>query len=901
VRLVARSGWALAAALALVTSLVPGSAAEASTGGQQVGAEAVTPAVTAADTVGTFVPMTPARMLDTRPGGHTVDGQLAGIGAVQGGARIINIVGRAGVPAAATAVVVNVTVTGATASTYVSVYPGPYIPPTSTINATRGATIAVASTVELTVGDATGDRPGTLWVYNRVGAIQVILDVTGYYLGTALAPGSVFHPQSPVRVLDTRASGHAPIASQHFDSIALSNLGTTSVAVNVTVTGARAAGYVTVWPGKSSAAPLATSSTLNFRAGQTVANMAVVGTPLSGGKPTFSVGNGGAGPVQVIVDVVGWYSSSSALAVGGLRFHPISPVRLVDTRVPTGARPLGAGTVVTLATAGKVGDALTQAVVANLTGLGDPVPTYLAAYPGPSWPGTSSLNLGARQTTSNMIMTGLALPARTFDLKNSAGVVQALVDVTGYFEGAPPVTVSLVSDHATAAADQAVTMTVTVTPVGTGSVPPGRVVLVDSTSGSTLASRAFAGPPVVIVTAALSPGTHPLVAEFLSSSAGSAPVSSAPTSVSVTALAVGPDATFQMDADHTGEAAGSSFTSSIHQAWTVDLGGDLTYPLIAGGRVFAVATDTSDTADLYALDQVSGAIDWGPLVVGPGGAADGVAQIAYDGGTVFAVTTSGYVAAFSAADGASLWSAQLALPNGAGAWPPVAVDGVLYVSVAGEVYALTEDSGFQTWSAPTLPSSSGASPDVDSSGVYVGSPCAQTNGFTMSGAARWPTSSCVDEGATASVRMGEAWVPSSPINGIVDLSTGALAGIPYSFDRIPEIDAQGIFLLMSGGAITSYAGPFWTFTGDGALDSTPVIAGGLVFVRSWKGTLFAVDLSTGHVVWSGPAGVALTASTWQTGGYLGLTDGVAASGGIVVVPVPISTGSHWALEAFTSS
>jgi hypothetical protein len=75
------------------------------------------------------------------------------------------------------------------------------------------------------------------------------------------------------------------------------------VSLNVTVTQAAAQGYLTIYPSTGSK-PLA--STVNFGAGQTRANNAVVplASDASGGVKVF---NGSTGTVQVVVDVNGYF------------------------------------------------------------------------------------------------------------------------------------------------------------------------------------------------------------------------------------------------------------------------------------------------------------------------------------------------------------------------------------------------------------------------------------------------------------------------------------------------------------------------------------------------------------------------------------------------------------------
>jgi hypothetical protein len=75
----------------------------------------------------------------------------------------------------ATAVVINVTVTGATAASYLTVYPdGTPRPLASDVNFGAGATVPNLAVVKL-------GADGKLAVYNHAGSTSVIIDVLGYY------------------------------------------------------------------------------------------------------------------------------------------------------------------------------------------------------------------------------------------------------------------------------------------------------------------------------------------------------------------------------------------------------------------------------------------------------------------------------------------------------------------------------------------------------------------------------------------------------------------------------------------------------------------------------------------------------------------------------------------------
>lgn len=120
-----------------------------------------------------------------------------------------------------------------------------------------------------------------------------------------------FHTVAPCRALDTRApigpfGGPAPAAGSERTFTLLGRCGisptATSVAANITVTQASAAGHLTVYPATS---PLPPTSTINYRPGQTRANNTVLSLDYAGRFTirTFQAG----GTAQVILDVSGYF------------------------------------------------------------------------------------------------------------------------------------------------------------------------------------------------------------------------------------------------------------------------------------------------------------------------------------------------------------------------------------------------------------------------------------------------------------------------------------------------------------------------------------------------------------------------------------------------------------------
>ncbi|MFZ1489060.1 MAG: hypothetical protein WAS51_03910 [Ilumatobacteraceae bacterium] len=118
---------------------------------------------------GQTVAVDPVRIFDTRGGVGTAARALG-----PGETRQVQVAGRGGVPSNATGVIVNVTVAGTTASSYLSVWPaGTARPTSSNLNWTAGRTIPNLVMTRLGSG-------GALSIANASGQAHVIVDVMGY-------------------------------------------------------------------------------------------------------------------------------------------------------------------------------------------------------------------------------------------------------------------------------------------------------------------------------------------------------------------------------------------------------------------------------------------------------------------------------------------------------------------------------------------------------------------------------------------------------------------------------------------------------------------------------------------------------------------------------------------------
>ena len=136
--------------------------------------------------------LSPARLLDTRPGQTTVDGLFSGGGQVAGGASLkVEISGRGGVPESGIgAVVLNVTAVKPVGTGYVTVHSSDIARPVaSSLNLSANQTIP-----NLVITDVAGD--GTITIFTSA-TTHLLVDVVGY-----LAPMSATSPENTV-VLDT--------------------------------------------------------------------------------------------------------------------------------------------------------------------------------------------------------------------------------------------------------------------------------------------------------------------------------------------------------------------------------------------------------------------------------------------------------------------------------------------------------------------------------------------------------------------------------------------------------------------------------------------------------------------------------------------------------------------------
>ncbi len=250
----------------------------------------------AVDVVGTYRyahgnlynPLGPTRVLDTRNGTGRPAGRINStcVNGWNPPPVRLKVRGVAGVPADATSVVLNVTVTEPDQDGNLSVGGNG-----SNLNFAKGET--VSNQVIAPVAE-----DGTIVFCNNAGTLHLVADLSGYF---APDRGSVFTPIAPARALDTRQTAAGRLrADSTLAVVSGVPAGASAVALNVTATDSDQDSFLTVW---ADGAGRPGTSNVNFSRGRTVPNHVIA--PL-GSNGRFDVYNH-VGSTHAVADVFGYF------------------------------------------------------------------------------------------------------------------------------------------------------------------------------------------------------------------------------------------------------------------------------------------------------------------------------------------------------------------------------------------------------------------------------------------------------------------------------------------------------------------------------------------------------------------------------------------------------------------
>jgi hypothetical protein len=299
-------------------------------------------------------------------------------------------------------------------------------------------------------------------------APMIVIDELGSTIGSNVGNFTYvalanYVPVTPYRILDTRHTGSGgPLGPGAIRGVQVTMVGSgtqipndaTAAVLNVTEVSGSASSLLTIFP-YGTARPNA--SNLNFPAHTVIANLVTVTLTPYNGDEWIDIYNA-LGTVNVLVDVEGYFTPDAPSDVQGL-FHPITPVRVCDTRAdsPTpfctahGALGQGASMLINFAvTGGLPGDGNAGAAVVNLTAVAGSSFTYLSLFPPvngtcPYGPGDASpfsaINVPAGVVQANRVMVALG-PATSGGVDdaicvyNSLGTINVVIDANGWFGSA---------------------------------------------------------------------------------------------------------------------------------------------------------------------------------------------------------------------------------------------------------------------------------------------------------------------------------------------------------------------------------------------------------------------------------------------------------------------------------
>ncbi|MDQ6657835.1 MAG: hypothetical protein M3Z00_06390 [Actinomycetota bacterium] len=258
---------------------------------------------------GTFVALPSSkRVLDTRKGIGAAKARVAPRSGLT-----LRVAGIDGVPADASAVVANVTAAQGDNRGYVTAYEGAPRPLASNLNYEMKQDRANLALVPVASN-------GTISLFNGAtfGSVDLVVDITGYFVGGDPAADGAFIPSTPYRVFDSRNPGGAPAGALTTSKIRIfpANDPTfaffKAVVVNVTAVQPEAAGYLTTYNGVG---PLPSVSSANFVPKHDVAGAVILPVNRDG---TISIYNGSYGNVDLVVDVTGFFFAQPAPQAAGV-------------------------------------------------------------------------------------------------------------------------------------------------------------------------------------------------------------------------------------------------------------------------------------------------------------------------------------------------------------------------------------------------------------------------------------------------------------------------------------------------------------------------------------------------------------------------------------------------------
>lgn len=273
---------------------------------------------------------------------------------------------------------------------------------------------------------------------NTANSLALIVDILGYHTKGGFGDYyGAYQPMTPTRLLDTRTA--QPVAAGQRRTFQVGGQAgippqgdfahQVAVVANFTVLTPSRPGSLTV--GTTDLA--VNTATISFAAGQTEQGQLLMLLDGAGGLP---VRNNSAAAIQVIADVVGYYTGVNVTDSGGFdHFFVGGHDRVYDSRA-AGQTPVPPGGTVELPL-GDVAVGRTKsgicAPLMNVTLLTPSTAGSISAWPDSvPWDGAATITFAAHQTRQRMLMVASGESKENVQIRNnSSAPITLIVDVDG--------------------------------------------------------------------------------------------------------------------------------------------------------------------------------------------------------------------------------------------------------------------------------------------------------------------------------------------------------------------------------------------------------------------------------------------------------------------------------------
>jgi hypothetical protein len=373
-----------------------------------------------------FVPIAPCRVTDTRNANGPFGGPVIS-GENQPSRYFVIPESGCGVPSTAAAYSLNIAVVPTAELGYLTVWPfGQFQPLAATLNSLDGRIKSNAAIVPAGANGAIN-----VFATNQT---DVILDINGYFVPETDAAALVFYPLRPCRIADTRDPaaplGGPSLAAQSTRSFPIREskcglpLNSRAYSLNFAAVPKGPLGYLTAWPAGQ---PQPLVASLNAVTGTITANAVIVPAGANGDVDVFA-----SNDTDLVIDINGYFAPRGP---GGLSLYPVSPCRVLDTRLPPETPPVNQQLEVNVTASSCGVPAAAQAFVFNATVVPPGPLGYLTMWPqGQPQPLVATLNAVDGAIASNLGILPTTNGSITVFPSNPTHLI---LDVFGFFATYP--------------------------------------------------------------------------------------------------------------------------------------------------------------------------------------------------------------------------------------------------------------------------------------------------------------------------------------------------------------------------------------------------------------------------------------------------------------------------------